>query len=218
MNTRRKLAGRLPLVPEKQTYLRKDGEIITVEVHETLLRDRHGAIVGLRSAALDVSEHIRKEEEIWQTTAELRAIFQALPDLFLRLDTAGCILDYRSPQPPACWGPGKTFRASESRTWFHTRPGGYRKGDRPGAKEQRDGRHRVFPADEGRRNVFRGAADSAALERDHRHHPRHHGADERRTAASTSTPRRCRRRTRNWRRPWRRQGKPRYSKAASSRT
>src|SRR6185369_1023316 len=64
--TRRKLAGTLLLVPEKQTYLRKNGEIITVEVHETLLRDRLGAIVGLRSAALDVSEHIRKEEEIWQ--------------------------------------------------------------------------------------------------------------------------------------------------------
>jgi two-component system sensor histidine kinase/response regulator len=105
--TRRKLAGELPLAPQKQTYVRKGGEVITVEVHETLLVDGQGNIVGLRSAALDVSEHIRKEEEIWQTTAELRAIFQALPDLFLRLDTAGCILDYRGPQPSGLLGDGQ---------------------------------------------------------------------------------------------------------------
>src|SRR6185436_6732209 len=68
----RKLAGEAPLAPEKQNCLRKNGEIITVEVHETLLRDAQDAIVGLRSAALDVSEHTRKEEEIWRTTGELR--------------------------------------------------------------------------------------------------------------------------------------------------
>jgi two-component system sensor histidine kinase/response regulator len=111
----RKLTCELPLAPEKQTYLRKNGEIITVQVHETLLRDGLGAVAGLRSAALDVSEHVRKEEEIWQTTAELRAIFQALPDLFLRLDTTGCIVDYRGPQPSGFLGaaqdlPGKRIQ------------------------------------------------------------------------------------------------------------
>src|SRR5438094_6138257 len=60
--TRRKLAGELPLSPQKQTYIGKGGEIITVEVYESILRDGRGAIVGLRSVALDVSEHIRKEE------------------------------------------------------------------------------------------------------------------------------------------------------------
>src|SRR5437879_2994982 len=98
--TRRKLTGEEPLIPQKQTYKRKDGEIITVQVHETLLRDDGGAIVGLRSSALDVTEHIRKEEEIWQTTAELRAIFQALPDKFLRLDMDAVVLDYRGPTIP----------------------------------------------------------------------------------------------------------------------
>src|SRR5204863_2609746 len=107
--THRKLTGELPLAPQKQTYLRKGGEVITVEVHETLLRDDRGNIVGLRSAALDVSEHIRKEEEIWQTTAELRAIFQALPDLFFRLDTEGLILDYRGPKLSGFLGPGQEF-------------------------------------------------------------------------------------------------------------
>src|SRR2546428_10360173 len=44
----RKLAGELPPARQKQTYLPKDGEIITDEVHETTLRDGQGAIVGLR--------------------------------------------------------------------------------------------------------------------------------------------------------------------------
>src|SRR5437762_3572923 len=90
-----KLSGEGSLIPQKQIYFRKDGSSVTVQVHETLLRDTKGKVTGLRSSALDVTEHIRKEEEIWQTTAELRAIFQALPDKFLRLDMNGVILDYR---------------------------------------------------------------------------------------------------------------------------
>src|SRR5215813_2082960 len=86
--THRKLTGELALAPQKQTYLRKGGEALTVEVHETLLLDDQGNILGLRTAAL-------------------RAIFQALPDLFLRLDTSGCILDYRGPQPSGLLGEGQ---------------------------------------------------------------------------------------------------------------
>src|SRR6202023_1519956 len=73
-------------------------------LQEVLLRDENGAIAGLRSYSRDATEHIRKEEEIWQTTGELRAILQALPDVFLRLDTTGVILDYRGPQPSGFLG------------------------------------------------------------------------------------------------------------------
>jgi two-component system, sensor histidine kinase and response regulator len=96
----RKLAGETPLVPQKQTYMHRDGGMVTAQIFETLLHDARGAVTGLRISALDVTEHIQKEEEIWQTTAELRAIFQALPDMFLRLDLDGVILDYRGPSSP----------------------------------------------------------------------------------------------------------------------
>ncbi len=98
---RRKLTLQEPLVPSQQTYVRNNGEVVAVQVHEILLRDAKGAVAGLRSYALDVTERIRKEDEIWQTTEELRALFQALPDVFLRLDTAGVIVDYRGPKPSA---------------------------------------------------------------------------------------------------------------------
>ena len=96
----RKLAGTMQLTPCKQAYLRRTGEPVTVEVYESLLRDATGAVVGLRTVALDVTDRLHKEEEIYQTTSELRAIFQALPDVFLRIDTAGAILDYRGPKSP----------------------------------------------------------------------------------------------------------------------
>src|SRR5260370_36365197 len=99
--TRRELTLQEPLVPSQQTYVRNNGEVVAVQVHEILLRDPKGAVAGLRSYALDVTERIRKEDEIWQTTEELRALFQALPDVFLRLDTAGVIVDYRGPKPSA---------------------------------------------------------------------------------------------------------------------
>src|SRR5260370_10250966 len=98
---RRKLTLQEPVVPSQQTYVRNNGEVVAVQVHEILLRDAKGAVAGLRSYALDVTERIRKEDEIWQTTEELRALFQALPDVFLRLDTAGVIVDYRGPKPSA---------------------------------------------------------------------------------------------------------------------
>src|SRR5579872_6617594 len=102
---RRKLTLQEPLLATQEMYVRRDGARVAVQVHEILTRDTAGGVSGLRSYALDVTERIRKEEEIWQTTEELRALFQALPDVFLRLDTAGRIVDYRGPKPSAFLGP-----------------------------------------------------------------------------------------------------------------
>ena len=100
----RKLSRAKPLAPEQQTRIGVDRQVVTVQVQEVLLRDETGAFVGLRSYELDVTERISKEEEIWQTTGELRAIFQALPDVFLRMDPRGVILDYRGPKPSGFLG------------------------------------------------------------------------------------------------------------------
>ena len=103
-DTHRKLIGERPLTPGKQTSIRGDGATSAVQVYEILVRDERGKVAGLRTYAIDVTEHIRKEEEIWQTTGELKAIFQALPDVFLRLDTVGVIRDYRGPKPSGFLG------------------------------------------------------------------------------------------------------------------
>ncbi|MCX5829103.1 MAG: PAS domain S-box protein [Deltaproteobacteria bacterium] len=39
-------------------------------------------------------------EELMQANSEMRAIFQTLPDIFFRIDTAGTILDFKGPAAP----------------------------------------------------------------------------------------------------------------------
>ena len=97
----RRLNGQCALLPYQEKYLRPDGEILTLEIQESLLVDRQGDVLGLRSLSLDATERTRKEDEVLQATSELKAIFQALPDIFLRMDTSGLILDYRVPEGAA---------------------------------------------------------------------------------------------------------------------
>ena len=51
-----------------------------------------------RLAALEASEkkHEREEETLRRRTSELRAVFQAFPDLYFRLDGDGTIVDYNA--------------------------------------------------------------------------------------------------------------------------
>jgi PAS domain S-box-containing protein len=92
-----KLIGEKVLRPYQRKFARPDGSLLTLEVHESLITDEGNNVTGLRIGLLDISEHSRKEEEAWQVTSELRAIFQALPDVFLRLDSKRVILDRRAP-------------------------------------------------------------------------------------------------------------------------
>jgi PAS domain S-box-containing protein len=97
-DTRRKLSGECSLLPYIEKYLRPDKEILTLEIHESYLKNDHGGVKGIRGICLDATEYSRKEHQAQHATAELKAVFQALPDVFLRIDTAGLVLDYRVPE------------------------------------------------------------------------------------------------------------------------
>jgi PAS domain S-box-containing protein len=94
----RRMSGQVALVPYQRKYVRPDGTMAAVEVHEQLLRNRNGHVVGMRLAAQDVTERKRTEDEAYETATELRALFQAFPDLFLRLDRECNILDCKGGQ------------------------------------------------------------------------------------------------------------------------
>ncbi len=53
-----------------------------------------GVVVGMRVAFIDVTDRKHIEDAAYQNATELRALFQAFPDLFLRVDRerpcAGC--------------------------------------------------------------------------------------------------------------------------------
>ena len=92
----KKLASNGTLPVTRYKYQRPEGKVLTLETYETLLRDDRGHVLGMSVASLDITERQNNEDQVFQTTSELRALFQALPDLFLRLDVRGVVLDLKA--------------------------------------------------------------------------------------------------------------------------
>ncbi|MEK7405177.1 MAG: PAS domain S-box protein [Acidobacteriota bacterium] len=72
-----KVSGRRPLAPIQREYVRSDNSRLTVEIHESFIRDANGAIVGLRSAMLDISARKRAEEALRQAKEAAEAATRA---------------------------------------------------------------------------------------------------------------------------------------------
>ena len=89
--TERRMSGEVSLVPYRRKYVRPDG-LIAVEVHEQFLRAPSGRVVGMRLATIDMTEGKKSEDQAYEAATELRALFQTFPDLFLRLDRRGQVL------------------------------------------------------------------------------------------------------------------------------
>ena len=88
--------------PSRKKYRTPDGRVLTLELYENLLRDEAGRVIGMSFAAFDVTDRQKNEEELYRTTAELKAILEAFPDHFIRIGEDGVVLDYkpgRSAEP-----------------------------------------------------------------------------------------------------------------------
>jgi len=102
---RRKMAGQEPLSPFKRRYRPHGGNSLVLEIHENLIRDPHGAIVGMRSALLDITEREHAENALYRKSVELAeardAALEALTSLSQQIRTplngaigmAGLLLD-----------------------------------------------------------------------------------------------------------------------------
>jgi two-component system sensor histidine kinase/response regulator len=67
-----KLTGQELLVPFERIYARSDGGRLVLEVHENLIRDEQGRLVGIRSAMLDVTEKKKAEERLKAFSEQLQ--------------------------------------------------------------------------------------------------------------------------------------------------
>lgn len=79
--------------------IRKDGQIITCQWHNAVLRDHTGAVSGWLSQTQDVSEELRAAQQLQQSESYLRAIFNAMSDIVLVIDRAGVYQDVAPTNP-----------------------------------------------------------------------------------------------------------------------
>ena len=96
---RQKFSVVSPLTPYHRIFKRPDGTVRTVEIQETFLRNEQGKLAGLLLIATDITDRQRTEEHALETASELNALFEAFPDLFLRLNVDGTVLDCKRGDP-----------------------------------------------------------------------------------------------------------------------
>lgn len=73
---RRTFEGRAPLKPFIREYIRRDGERVSVCIHESAVWDRFSRIVALRSALVDVEEVLRLEKEARESEERHRRLLE----------------------------------------------------------------------------------------------------------------------------------------------
>jgi PAS domain S-box-containing protein len=78
--------------------LRPDGSIGYMFSKGQPIFNSQGQVIKLCGIGLDISDRHLSEEQLRQTTSELKAVFQAFPDLYFRLNSDGTILDYNAGQ------------------------------------------------------------------------------------------------------------------------
>lgn len=89
---------------------RADGTEAMLLTSKVSLHGVSGEVVGLLGVYADITERTQAEATLRAKTAELEAIYQALPDLLFRIGVDGTILHYvRGPQAPALYRPPEVF-------------------------------------------------------------------------------------------------------------
>jgi two-component system sensor histidine kinase/response regulator len=75
-----KLTGKEKLQPFERPYLRGDGGQVLLEVHENLIWDDHGNVLGIRTGLFDISQKKQAEERLRAYSVELQHKNQALDE------------------------------------------------------------------------------------------------------------------------------------------
>jgi PAS domain S-box-containing protein len=75
--------------------IRSDGEIRWIRARNFPVYDESGKIYRVAGIAEDITTKKQIEQKLTETHKEMEAIFAAFPDLFLKVDDSGTILDYK---------------------------------------------------------------------------------------------------------------------------
>ncbi|MGA1992499.1 MAG: PAS domain S-box protein [Bryobacteraceae bacterium] len=86
---KRKLSGQQALAPFARDHIRSDGRHLTLEIHEALIRDDRGAVTGMRSVMLDVTQRKEMEEALREREATLQAVCVSALAAIVMIDGEG---------------------------------------------------------------------------------------------------------------------------------
>ena len=89
-----KLSGEQPLAPLEREYVRKDGKILMLRMHESLIREPHGSVAGIRATLLDITERHKAEKSLQQSVSLANATLEATADGILVVDRKGQVVSY----------------------------------------------------------------------------------------------------------------------------
>ena len=80
----------------ERIFIRKDGSRFPVEISTSVVYDDFNIPLHIQSIVRDITERKKFEKELQQSEARNRAIVDALPDLIVRMEDTGMIIDFSS--------------------------------------------------------------------------------------------------------------------------
>lgn len=94
----------IPSIYETE-IMKADGSLIHCLISQTIIKEFDEILV----AVLEITEKKKAEIQLAQTASELQAIFQALPDIYFKINTAGIILEWKESKQDDLFIPPDQF-------------------------------------------------------------------------------------------------------------
>jgi PAS domain S-box-containing protein len=92
----RKVTREQSLTVVNREYRRADGTYIWLEIHERLIENPHGKVIGIRSALLDITERYNFDAEMQRQLAWMRSVLRSMGTAIVTSDALGNV-NYMNP-------------------------------------------------------------------------------------------------------------------------
>jgi PAS domain S-box-containing protein len=99
----RKIAREQPLLLVTREYRRSDGSYIWLEIHEKLIENEQGEVLGIRSALLDITDRHKFDTEIRRQHDWMRLVLRSIGIAIITADALGNV-DFMNPAAESLTG------------------------------------------------------------------------------------------------------------------
>ena len=98
-----KIARQQPVTTLTREYRRRDGNYIWLEIHENLIQNAEGDVLGIRSALLDITERYHFDTKIQKELDWMKFVLRSLTTAIVTTNALGNI-DYMNPAAESITG------------------------------------------------------------------------------------------------------------------